>query len=61
MTFYRRLHATKDERSLIKTLPIRVRIFFNVCQEHLTGFHLINQLQADWMSELKPSNDHHKH
>jgi hypothetical protein len=34
--------ATKDELSLIKTLPVRVRIF-NVCQEHLTGFNLISQ------------------
>jgi hypothetical protein len=37
--------ATKDERSLIKTLPIRVRIF-NVCQEHLTGFNLISQSRS---------------
>jgi hypothetical protein len=34
--------ATKDELSLIKTLPVRVRIS-NVCQEHLTGFNLISQ------------------
>jgi hypothetical protein len=32
---------------LIKTLPIRVRIF-DVCQEHLTGFNLIaNYVQPD--------------
>jgi hypothetical protein len=34
---YRRL---QDERSFIKTLSIRLRIF-DVCQEHLTGFDLI--------------------
>jgi hypothetical protein len=34
---YRRL---QDERSFIKTLPIRARIF-DVCQEHLTGFDMI--------------------
>jgi hypothetical protein len=26
----------------------------------LTGFNLINHLQADWLTELKPSNDHQK-
>jgi hypothetical protein len=52
---YRRL---QDEWSLIKALPIRVRIF-DVCQEHLTSFNpgdqaiTFNQIQA-----LKPSNDH---
>ena len=36
--------ATKDELSLIKTLPVHVRVrIFNVCQEHLTGFNLISQ------------------
>jgi hypothetical protein len=34
--------ATKDELSLMKALPIRVRII-NICQEHLTGFNLIIQ------------------
>jgi hypothetical protein len=42
---YRRLQG---ERSFIKTLPIRVRIF-DVCQEQLTGFDL---------KALKPPNDH---
>jgi hypothetical protein len=37
--------ATKDEWSLIKTLPICVRIF-DVCQEHLTGFNLISQSRS---------------
>jgi hypothetical protein len=55
-------HCLQDERSFIKTLPIRVKIF-NVCQEHLTGFDLILICWTTKIQALKPpsDHDHHKH
>jgi hypothetical protein len=49
--------------SLIKTLPVRVRIF-DVCQEHLTGFDLISQSRSTrsklWNHQMI-IHDHHKY
>jgi hypothetical protein len=52
-----------SRESLQYRIDMSLFCVFNVCQEHLTCFNLFhpntfNQLQADWLSKLKPPHKH---